>query len=322
METFDVTVPFESIRFEAIGSSLEWELPPTFEIEGVKFRYDADRSLYLADLVVQASDRTSAKRMAAEHIRQILALIALSGDAYRIRFGPDLQAIRRTPHVELVVAGTFVEETEAATGARHIETTRLVKAFSESHLGLKKTRGTVEFECAAFSWREDWPEWVWTALELNYLATTSHEIKPSFVIRYSALELIVDGAAGPHQTILKQRLVERQRRALRKKLDLLLSEFGFDLKEKERLKSSISASRTVSTASRIASALTSLGVHAEEVDVRRVIEQRGAIAHGSQVIDTVAVESAANLARSWVEQALIHVLQKTKAATETSVENG
>src|SRR2546427_13298688 len=83
-----------------------------------------------------------------------------------------------------------------------------------------------KFETMAFSWRGNWPGWLPTVLELNYLGVINQELKPAFVIQYAALEVLVAGIEGEPTSILSAQLDERKRTNLLEGIRLVLRRYS------------------------------------------------------------------------------------------------
>jgi hypothetical protein len=299
MPRYEVVVPFHALQYEGIGWSTSADLPESFSLGSIAVSQEAPGA-YTARLDVVADNVTTAKVAAVSRVRQILTLFAVAGDGFRVSVGSGLEATRR-PDTDPPIPR------DLDTGGLAIDVASTVEL--EGAVALRKMRGNVEPEAVATAWRDAWPEWLSTALELNYLATISQESRPAFVVEFAALEVLVDAVEGDPISVFGTKVPDkRQRRNLLEAIRALLAEHGMEAFEIERVVARVSDAQIVGTVDRIASALRKLGQEATEGDVRRVVRARGAIVHPSPGINESDFESALGLTKRWVQGALRKVL--------------
>jgi len=156
-----------------------------------------------------------------------------------------------------------------------------------------------QLEATAFAWRPQWPSWLSTALELNYLAVTTRDTRPALVIQWSILEIIAD----EHEpaTILLSSLAPNARKGLlrtvRDAAVVVLSRPSV-----ERLLARLHDAQAESIAARIQKALRRYDIDVAASDIDRVRKARGTIAHGGAADH--AYQEAERQVRTWVQAVL------------------
>jgi len=302
MYLFEVNVPFQSVRYEGVGSSSIAQLPDAFELYGVAVNYDKENNIYLARLAVPAKNISEAKTKATEFIRLILSLVATKDLGFCINYGACFTAC------------SIDENTEAIALASSKESNRLYALLEnlhlEEHIGIVKKQLNVEFEKKALSWFESWPQWLKDALELNYLSVISHEEIPSFVTLCSALEVMVLGIIGIAPTLISRKLLKKQSASLFNEMIELLTKYSLSKNDIDRLISRMKETHNQSTVDRIKTALYKLGLEAESKDVKLVVRQRGSIIHMGKSSDYQEFHYAKRLVTNWVQTGLRNILEQ------------
>ncbi len=311
MAVYDVTVPFELLRFETLGSATTARLPESFELPGLEVTFDAEEEVYSARLQLSAPNITTAKRLAVEQVRDILKLAAAWGDAFRVRFGSGLVAEKLPEEMPPQPPPTPVPgEPGSVIAAVNMLTLDMAVLEAEGSVSMVKQRASVDFESRALSWREAWPGWLTTVLELNYLATISHDTETAFLVHYTTLEVLEEALVGKPVSIIRQELQDTKRGELLADIRQLLESYNLTDKYAKRLLERLRETQTESKVDRIARMLGGVGVAAQLEEVRQVIRQRGRVAHHGKSSEDEAVRLAATNARQWVLAALRTILEK------------
>ena len=295
-------MPFQSVRYEGVGSFSIAQLPDAFELYGIVVNYDKENNIYFSRLTVPAKDISEAKTKAAELIRLILSLVATKNLGFCINYGAGF------------TARSIDENTETFALASSKESYRLhallVNLHLEEHIDIVKKQLDVEFEKKALSWFESWPPWLKDALELNYLSVISHEEIPSFITLCSALEVMVLGIGGNAPTLISQNFQEKQSESLFNEMVELLTKYTLSKNDISRLISRMKETQNESTVDRIIAALYKLGLEAKSKDVKLVVRQRGYIVHSGRSYDAEKFHKAQRFVRDWVQAGLCNILQK------------
>lgn len=299
---FEVKVPFEPLRYEKLGSSSIAQLPHSFELYGITVHFDSENNIYFARLEVPASNISEAKMKATEVIRLILSVIATSDLGFRINYGTVLTARS---------IGEFSEASSLTPPEEYCEILTLLEHLHlEEHIHVDKKLVNLEFEKKALSWIDSWPEWLKVALELNYLSVLSRDEKPSFVILYSALEVMVLGIEGSATAIIAQNLQKEQAESLLRDMRELLKKYYLSNNHIDRLISRIQETQTKGTVNRILDTLQKLKIEVETKEVNLVVRQRGSIIHTGQSSDYEKFLKAKGLLHNWVQTGLRNTLEQ------------
>jgi hypothetical protein len=306
MPAYIVFVPFEPLTYAALSSTATTQLPHTFNLVGINVSEDPT-SGYTAVLQMEAASIREAKAMAVRQIEEFLALVAISNDGFRVQLSR-VRADRIADDASNIAPSDGVKVDES--GRRHYSRSLTASVEVEGSLGMAKTRGNVEFERLALSWNKQWPRWLRTALQLNYLAVASIDIKPAFLIRFSALEVLRDNILDQPTTVLKdQRLDPKKEKELLGRLRENLQGYGFANSSIDRLVAQIQNTQSQGNTDRIMAALQECAVTADKEDVILAVRQRGSIAHTGKSSDTY---KAADVVRHWVQTALRVILETQK----------
>jgi hypothetical protein len=294
MAVYKVIVPFESLFYATLKDSRICQLPKSFIIHQIKVTAD-DTGCYNADLAVEATNNNEAKELAVRRIEEFLSLLALIDCGFRIKFAS--VSAEGIPHKKAVLLGNIVRSNNI------IELT--------DFLHLTKMHNNVDFEIVALKRREQWSDWLKTALRLNYIAVLSHDLVPAFIIHYSALEVLTNAILGIQQTVLNIELKSDNEEELENKKNNLIDAIrnvlqNYGLKEEsiKRLLYRIRDTQSEGNIDRINSALKRYGIDLNKEDVQLVIKQRGAVAHPRQSLDMNKLRTAATYAKTWVQAIL------------------
>lgn len=298
MAAYKVSVPFEPLTYETLSSSSTSQLPDSFNLPGIRVTVNA-KGIYNAELRVEAPRISVAKAIAVDHVEEVLTLLATWNDGFRITFSSGVTA-EKIPDEE--VASVSVDE----SGIKHSSLHEVLEL--QDSISLLKKRDDVQFEVRALQWSEQWPDWLRTALKLNYLAVVSHHIVPTFIIQYSALEVLTAVIQGRSPSVLDFALEAEKAKQLSSEIKKMLRNFGLSDNGVDRLLSRISDTRAKSNIDRITDALSKCGINADPKDVRLVVQQRGAVVHAGQPSDANELRKAVSLVQNWVQIALRKII--------------
>ncbi len=288
---YEISVPFESGVYETLSSSATTQLPEHLSFPGIKIT--GGNNSYQAVLEVEAPNINSAKEIAVQRVEELLSLFALWNDGFRI-IHKEVKA-ERLPDSSLII----VEEKEGATHD--------VIEFQE-FASITKKRGNFKLESDALRHREEWPSWLKTALQLNYLGVISHDRIPKFIVQFAALEVLRDQQDSP-QTIFST-LQDDKRDLLISTIKKIFREFKLEDAKIERLISRLQETQVKSNVDRITKALKEYGVDANEEDVCSIVRCRGAILHTGQISDEREFQRLANLLEQWLQSSLRNIIKE------------
>ncbi len=183
---------------------------------------------------------------------------------------------------------------------------------------LEKVIGSVDFAHRVVARFETLPDdRLRRALELNYIAAVTPEEWAAFLVRYAALELIVEYLAGSAVPLVKARLQSHSRqRDLRRKLRETLSQDGvFTDREIGRLIDILFQADQRPWHERFVNAFQRVGIAAEDREIRIVIDVRNAIEHEGKVRNPEEASIAFARAREWLQVALTKLLSEDTPST-------
>ena len=282
MNTYKVTISFEAILFASVDSSSISKLPTCFRLDDVTVSLvqseDSEDNVYSATLPVTAYHVSDAKKIAVEKLREILSLFAVDSLGFVISSNHQIVA----------------EKVKDVIGAFELS----------EHIGIVKIRENVEPEIKALSWRDNWPEWLQTAIELNYLAVTSRDIKSAFIVYYSALEVLLNGIEGSPMSLLSNQLGDRYEE-FKGNLRGFLHNYSLSEEHINRVTNQAFSTYERSTVDRyknLFSKFKDFGLNFNEKQIGLVVEQRGSIVHTGESTDLNKVYGDL---REWVQS--IHV---------------
>ncbi len=316
MAIYEVTVPFEPLIATSMGSA-QWSRPPdSFTVGEITCQYDAARMTCSAKLEIEAGNPTEAKEKAVGEVRRALAAFAVEGHAFRVVYGSELQARVKPTEPPAAAEPDSVD----AEGERVLVASAgdYVMLGAEVAFALEKVIGSVDFAHRVVSRFEALPDdRLRRALELNYIAAVTPEEWAAFLVRYVALELIVEYLAGSAIPLVKARLQSpSKRRDLRRRLRKTLSQDSiFTGREIDRLIDILFKVDQRSRHECFVDAFQRVGIAAEDREIRIVTDVRNAIAHQGRTPETKDEGLAFERARKWVQAALTKLLSEDTLST-------
>ncbi|MFN8565936.1 MAG: hypothetical protein U0Z44_00095 [Kouleothrix sp.] len=177
--------------------------------------YNTSRSgLYHAEFDVSAASRDEAERKAVADVTELLWLLSASDCPFQIRFGSSFSLARKEEPSEEATVSRTETEVVVTLPIAHLEVSGSLDA-------VKILNRDMQWERDAFNKRDNWPEWLKTALELRYLASLSRDPKAGVYDLYSALEVLADALDGKAKMLLADFTEENVRRAIRTFSDIL-----------------------------------------------------------------------------------------------------
>lgn len=163
-----------------------------------------------------------------------------------------------------------------------LEVTASDTVFVEGHLEAVVKKASLDRENDFFRRYAEFPEYMRSCLELNYLVVVSTRPPNRWLLAATGLEALAVGAFGAQPT-LTQRLRSSKRRQLQKGLRSHLSTVGLD-DMYERVSERILTTTIGPVAEHINAYLSGLGVLGVSVEeISRWWRTRGRIAHGAAV---------------------------------------
>ncbi|MCM8748469.1 hypothetical protein NET02_04865 [Thermomicrobiaceae bacterium CFH 74404] len=314
MAIYEVTVPFERIVITTMHSAQWSHLPDSFKVGEILCDYDPARKIGSAKLEVEASDPTEAKEKAERKVRLAFGAFALEGHAFRVVYGPGFQAEERASEPPPIA-----EPDSLDTGNENCRTVALGDhgiIEGAEQIWVEKRVESVDFANQVVSRYETLPDHrLKRAIELNYIATVTPEEWAAFLIRYAALELIVEYLAGSDSSLIEARLQnESQRDSLLQEVRNMFSRYGFTDEEIRRLEGRLRETQQRSRRQRFVHALQTVGVTADLGEIDTVIRVRNAIAHQGRTPETKDEDLAFARAREWVQAALFRLLSENTSS--------
>ncbi len=283
MPTYEVTVPISSLSYDEHPSWLAI-LPETYELNQLRFKRPVGsvnaQTVYLCIGTVSAPDSTVAIVEVLRRANEVLWAMATWNGSYRA-------------DTSGTIAREVAGEPEAPTSSP-VTRTRAVRIRTV----IAEQRDT-QLEANAFAWRASWPSWMTTALELNYLAVATRDVRPALVIHWSILEVLAD--EHDPGTQLLSGLDPAARRELLRKIQEVAASF-LNASSIERLLARLNDTQAESTVNRIHSTLQRYGIDASLSDINAVRKQRGMLAHGAATGGDYL--EAEGQARIWVQAVL------------------
>lgn len=298
---YEVSVPFEPLTYETLSTSSTSQLPNSFDLSGIRVTVNTE-GIFIAELQVKASNNHEAKTIAIERVEELFALLATRDHGFRI----SLLNVRTLRISDGKIPRVSVDEngTKYNTIPEDITT--------QDSLSILKKRDDLKFEDSALQWREQWPDWLRTALKLNYLAILSHDIEPAFIIHFSALEVLTKAIQCPAPSVLKLELDAEKAKQLIREIKKTFHDFSLSNNCVDRLVSRISDTHAISNIDRISEALRRCGIKADPKDIRLVVQQRGAVVHAGHSPEADKLRKVVSLIRNWVQIMLCNIMDTQK----------
>jgi hypothetical protein len=285
MVRFRVTVPFEPIEYDSIGSSTASRLNMPLTIGGLSI-HELEDGEYEATTLVDAVETDAAKMAAARRVEEFLWILAARGSGFRVRYfytrverdGSDTFSFGEGKPHGLV---------DFAFATDRIEVIKRQMHFDDEQMWIAALPGAAQR--------------VLDAIEVNYLAMQATRAQTRIAVTMAALERLASG----RQKELLQKLSKERREQLRDELVAVLGKQEYFLNDSDVARIVAQAFRTSdsSVANYLFDYLNDLGVvatvrseHALDVDrqmIARWWKIRSSSAHGS-VQDSLETEGGFN----------------------------
>jgi hypothetical protein len=299
--TYQVLVPFGALLYESLDGTSTMELPEAFDLPGMAVtRHGNGR--YAAAIQVDAQNAEQAKRVGVRRVRETLCLMAINLSGFVIDFGQGVKGLRLDETYPSLVTSCVDADGKTLFAVSATDIGELIESASVVQQAV-----SFDLEARALAWRTEWPKWLATTVELNYLAVISHEDIPRLISLYSALEVMTNGLLGEPELVLSG---FQQKKPLRRGLRAVLEEFDIRDDFIERVLQRVEGTQAKSQIDRIARALELLDVEASLEDIRSVTGVRGAVAHAGKSSDDGTLRHALDRTSKWVKAGLRNALER------------
>lgn len=305
MSKYKILVPFEPIISETLSSRSTTKLAESFSLAGIDVIANKEEELYTAEFEIKASRYSEAESCAVGRIEEILNLLAIWNDGFRVIFSG-------------VKSEKIENEDQTATvklhknGSKHQIYVR-ENAEVREHISIVKKKINFKFEENALKWRDKWSDWLKTALKLNYLAVISQDLEISLILRYSALETITKNILGSPESLLKSKFKERnkEKEEFLKAIEKIFREYGLE-NESDHLMNRIRETHEEGRNKRIQKALKRCKIEAQIQDINFTSRQRGKKVHPVKSSDIDDLRKAVTLADKWIRESFRFILSNPK----------
>ncbi|MCK5341896.1 MAG: hypothetical protein KAR20_00750 [Candidatus Heimdallarchaeota archaeon] len=276
-------------------------MPDKFTIQDIEVNFD-EKGMYSGELTIEAIDRKKAIEEAIFRIEELLFLLAIHGDGFRISLGMGLSAKE--------IAAQSPEEI-IDDGSGNIQLRISETFYISDFVEVCSVRKAFPFESVSISHRASWPHWLRTALRLNYLSVISYELETTLITLYSALEVIVSGVLPSSTTVFKNKFSSdlKKEQDIIEQLKSLFSKYEFSPEESERLINHVRTTERESKNLRIQKVLKEYNGPADFENIKSVTGARGKIVHTGNVSDNKQLEKAVAELRIWVNAILKKYLE-------------
>jgi len=289
MAKYKVLVSFETIIEEKIHSSHLTRLGKNPKIHNIKKLSQEKNNVYVAEIEVIADNWRIAELKSLQHIRDLISLLAIKGDAFRI-----------------IISRTKIKNLDLGQQEHTVD-------WINHFFGIKDgiVRNNFEFENKALSWNDKWSYGLREALRYNFLAVLSQDFHISLVLKYSCLELISAMLFNNQKCLLKTKFKNEQSKK-KKFLDevkMTCKKYGFTNDEASRIMNQIQSVHLINTKRRLKKVLEKLNIDASLADIGYAIRQRAKAIHLNTSPQNDEFMKAFHLVDKWVRKALSHLLE-------------
>lgn len=197
---YKVDIPFEAITHNLLGTSISFELPKKFELStDISIVKENDR--WIASLDVDAPSSVSALKSGINSIIKVLSLFAISNASFQI-VRSEMSAVKTQKLKE--------NQIEFKDGNKYLNLIEEIRIKDQLRAYRLKNDFTLENDF--LSSKKIWPQRINSALELNYLAVSSHNPVTKFLLLISALEALSYGKLGGIKSILSMDLTSKAKK--------------------------------------------------------------------------------------------------------------
>ena len=281
---YKVDIPFEAITHNLLGTSISFELPKKFELStDISIVKENDR--WIASLDVDAPSSVSALKSGINSIIKVLSLFAISNASFQI-VRSEMSAVKTQKLKE--------NQIEFKEGNKYLNLIEEIRIKDQLRAYRLKNDFTLENDF--LSSKKIWPQRINSALELNYLAVSSHNPVTKFLLLISALEALSYGKLGGIKSILSMDLTSKAKKIFVNDFSELLKFYKISEEYIDRLIANTMNTKIRGTVDHLYEYVLRMGIgHYSKSKIKLWWGYRSDLAHGKIIKDETLIPELSKL---------------------------
>lgn len=275
---YKVAIPFEAITHNLLGTAISFELPDDFELPvGISIKKEKDR--WIASFDVEAPSNVLALKLAINTVSKVLSLFAIHNASFQI-IRSDISADKSQKFNE-----NRIEFNDENKYLNLIEEIRLKDQLKASTL-----KSDFTLEKKYLSSKKKWSQSINSAIELNYLAVTSHNPVTKFILLISALEGLSYGKLGGINSILSQDLTSKAKKLFVIEFSVLLKNYNISEENSDRIIANTMSTKNRGTVDHLYEYVHRMGInYYNKTEFKKWWKYRTILAHGDTVKNEILI---------------------------------
>lgn len=281
---YKVDIPFEAITHNLLGTSISFELPEKFELStDISIVKLNDR--WIASLDIDAPSSVSALKSGINSIIKVLSLFAISNASFQI-VRSEMSAVKSQKLKE--------KQIEFKDGNKYLNLIEEIRIKDQLRAYTLKNDFTLENNF--LSSKKIWPQSINSALELNYLAVSSHNPVTKFLLLISALEALSYGKLGGIKSILSMDLTSKAKKIFVNDFSELLKFYKISEEYIDRLIANTMNTKIRGTVDHLYEYVLRMGIgHYSKSKIKLWWGYRSDLAHGKIIKDETLIPELSKL---------------------------
>ena len=271
---YKVAIPFEAITHNLLGTAIKFELPDHFELPvGISIVKENDR--WIASFDVDAPSSVSALKLGINIVIKVLSLFAIDNASFQI-VRSEVSADKSKELNE--------DRIEFKDGNKYLNLIEEIRLKDQLNAFVKKNDFTLENKF--LSSKKKWPQSIHSALELNYLAVSSHNPATKFLLLIFALEGLSCERLGSIKSILSGDLTPKAKKIFVNDFSELLKNYKISEKNCERIIANTMNTKIRGTVDHLYEYVHKMGINnCSKSEIKSWWRYRTDLAHGDTIKD-------------------------------------